>query len=100
MVGGATGSPGWGDGKPKRQMMIGKKILVAVETTFFSVFCGRNIALLRSLQVNRLPSKISFRCGIVQLQNRFVADDFGVAERYLETRIGIISVAIFHSITS
>ncbi|KAJ1433123.1 hypothetical protein SESBI_06345 [Sesbania bispinosa] len=27
-----------------------EKILVAVETTFFSVCCGRNIALLRSLQ--------------------------------------------------
>ncbi|KAJ1412448.1 Xylanase inhibitor, N-terminal [Sesbania bispinosa] len=30
------------------------------------------------------PFEISFRCGIVQLRNRYVADDFGVAERYLE----------------
>ncbi|KAJ1392870.1 hypothetical protein SESBI_35455 [Sesbania bispinosa] len=76
----------WWVGRPEAQTSNDdwEKILVAVETTFFSVCCGSNIALLRSLQVIRHPFEISFRCDIVQLRNQFVADDFGVTKRYLE----------------
>ncbi|KAJ1441961.1 hypothetical protein SESBI_01171 [Sesbania bispinosa] len=37
-----------------------------------------------SAKVIHYPFEISFCCGIIQLQNRFVADDFGVVEGYLE----------------